>query len=310
MKGSDSGENVKGIPAGLDSLLGLPKPAGFCGVGGRTARLRKRSDHTKELIQRPSCNGWGCPVCSARKRRDAGIHYGQRIRQANGSLVVFEVGAEDWDALRKRLTRKGASWVRVGCVGQPLVVVASVPPEFGGTALPDRDEAVRRLGRALRELVPVWEDDRPGRRARPIGSSKDWKQPERERKYERIEWVNTTRVEKVVEVLEDLRIPHKVAEKQGTRLWDVRYTVPPELRPELEARLSPFGVGKTDPECSQAETSEPAVVWRPELGDDEETWLEGEGAAGEGWQSPGPTIQELVLGVPVGPVKKEPGGHR
>jgi hypothetical protein len=116
-----------------------------------------------------------------------------------------------------------ASWVRVGCVSQPGVIVGSAPSQFG-RPISDWERGVSALGAALRDMVPVWADDSPGRRCRPITSSADWslKRNKREGKYERIGWVKSTQPEALVDVLRSLGLSARFRpyDTNGV-MWDV-----------------------------------------------------------------------------------------
>ncbi len=141
----------------INELLRLPAPRGWC-THGSTAHLESVANARIQRFARFSCNSWGCRVCSARKRLSAGRHYAMRLLLANGVLFERSYHPEEWDALRKgfqRSKRGSVSWVRIGCAGRPGIIIGCRPVPDGWTVFSDREQAVRRLGDVLREMVPV-----------------------------------------------------------------------------------------------------------------------------------------------------------
>lgn len=221
----------------IGELLGLPPPSGWCG-GTKPMRLRSRED-PKERIMRMSCRSWKCLVCRETLKRRAGQHFGLKLLMSSGMLFEQESLPEAWATDQKRLKRMKASWVRIGCAGQPGVIIGSAEPPFG-RAITDWEMAVSRLGKALRELVPVWKDEESY--CRPISCSRDWTPPKKPPKYERVGWVRCAKPEELVDAIRGVGLSARFrpADDKGL-LWDVSYEIPDqdaERMADLEAALA------------------------------------------------------------------------
>jgi hypothetical protein len=203
-------------------LLDLPPVAGFCTHGSPAVHLRGLRRPDSRAVMRFSCKSWACRVCSARKLEEAGVHFGIKLLLAEGVLFEKATDPEEWRSHKRRLQRLGASWVRVGSVGQAGVILGCHPAPMG-RALSDRALAVKRLGEALRALRPLWSKVR----SRPIGSSRDWKLPRRARNYESLGWIRLSSPEELTALLRTQGIEATVRHNQGGRIWDVLFSVPP-----------------------------------------------------------------------------------
>jgi hypothetical protein len=171
-----------------------------------------------------------------------------KLLEADGDLFFCESQPVEWKGQLKTMSRLGeragrkVSWVRIGTLLQTGVILGCKTSEFG-ESLSNREEAIRRLGRALRELQPIW-SNRPGSRCRPVNSSRDWKPPKKPRRFERVGWVSVSRPDEVRDALATLGINCSVRHGTGSRIWDVLFEVPPSMAnrvyESLNVALSPL----------------------------------------------------------------------
>jgi hypothetical protein len=205
------------------ALLALPEVKGYCTHGAFPEHLQSRTNPSHEKVMKLACKSWHCPICSARLRESKGLHFGEKLLEAEGDLFMETSEPSDWTRQRRELSRRGASWVRVAWPGQPGVILGSKPSGFG-KPISDPAEAVRLLGKALRDLVPVWAG--PNSRSRPINCSRDWTPPEKPSRYKRLGSVRVSSPEEVRSVLSGLGIDCRVRNETGSKIWVVIFHVP------------------------------------------------------------------------------------
>ncbi len=170
---ADGPQDGKGQTLWLLDQLGLRQPRGVC-QRGRRMQLQSRRDDRKRAALALSCRCWNCRVCADRLRRDAGLHYAERILGVAGQLYVSRSRPGRWPADLKALQRARASWVRIKEPDGASVVIGTTPLGDGADAVSPA-EAVRKLGfevRAIRRPDGV-------KRYVPISSSADWPPPPR-----------------------------------------------------------------------------------------------------------------------------------
>jgi hypothetical protein len=210
----------------IEELLRLPSVNGWCG-GGRTAHLESIADPKRQRFARFSCGSWTCRVCSARKRTSAGRHYAMMLLLANGVLFERRYRSKEWDALRQGFQRSKhgpVSWVKIGCAGQPGIIIGCRPVANDWTVFSDREQAVMRLGEVLRDLVPL----RGGRSShcKPISCSQDWVQPKKPKRYRLLQWARVRSPEPLLRALGGFGIFGNVRQHNDAGVWDVTFEVP------------------------------------------------------------------------------------
>ncbi len=209
----------------IRELLDLPNSKKWCRGGSRPMRLRSRKN-PKEKIMALWCQSWRCKICREALLRRAGEHFGVMILRSKGMIFDQLSEPEKWPAQQKQFRRQGVSWVRIGCVDHPGIIIGSAPPSVAKCHVHnDWETAVTLLGKSLRDLGTAWDEGES--RIRPITSSHDWSLPETESKYERIGVVRCTKPESLVDALNAIGIPShfRPADGKGLR-WDVTYDIP------------------------------------------------------------------------------------
>jgi hypothetical protein len=214
----------------IEELLSLPKCVGGCDRGGKPVHLRDLKNPGQDRVTQFACKSWSCRVCSAYLRRKYGTHYAQMILVSSGSLFSKRIDPAAWDSQQRALRRKRAEWVRVGA---RLIWCEPCPP--GVTAHADTEGAVRFLGGALGSIHAP--PAATGKRFRPVASSKGWRIPKKERRYQRLGWVTVSEPSSVLEKLNRIGIRGawiKQRPATSAKLWDAIFPCPDELQEMAE----------------------------------------------------------------------------
>lgn len=221
----------------IELLLDLPEKKGYCGRARKSLHLRSVINPLKEKAIHPTCKSWACRVCSAWMRAEAGRHYGMKIVDTDGVVFRDRCVPGEWEEKKKLLRKLNASWVRIGCVWQPCLILGCVPSPVGNPLLPelDREEAVKLLGKALREIKYV--SNGPDTRFRPIDCSKSWRREPREKEYERVQWLTTRSCDAVVSFLYSRGIGSRVRRGVDGTVWDVMFEIDEDKKSEIEVGL-------------------------------------------------------------------------
>lgn len=246
----------------IGELLGLPERAGYCERGKRPARLQRIGNPNDQRLTKFSCGAWVCKVCSARKREEYGRHLARMVLGvANTHGLWFDQSGagREWDAQRRKLDRRRASWVRFGVTSEPGVVIAATPMEMG-RPFNDISAAVRKIGEALRKMPVVWPEHAPETRVRPINTCRGWKLPKKVRQYERIGWLTLKEPKELVERLKAIGVQTRLRRRSvinGSEvLWDVSWVASDEqTRKSIECVMS-------DLSCIEDKKSSPSSLNR------------------------------------------------
>lgn len=213
----------------VTALLGLPEPSGWCG-GGKCGHLQRKDIPSSQKVMKFSCGGWRCRICGRRLRWENGHWFGWRLVLADGTLHEEELHADKWGAVRQRLQHHGCSWVCIDGGRGVRNVLYSRPTEPDGVvSFVGREEAVARLGALLRSMEPV----RQGKKCQPITSSADWKRGKRTpaSAYTLLRWVKVKEPEPLAEQLRSLGIEPTIRRDEGSSVWSVTFTAPPNGLP-------------------------------------------------------------------------------
>lgn len=139
--------------------------------------LVSRSDPANVGAVRWPCDRWACAGCRRQKLVAYGLWYARRLLAATGPLFRLGYGADEWGAMRQRLLRAGAEWVRVGEAGGQGMVFGAYPrgTRHRGTLKgAGAEELIPKLGRLLAKLrVPG-----DGEKVRLLDPSKGWRMPD------------------------------------------------------------------------------------------------------------------------------------
>jgi hypothetical protein len=209
--------------------LSPPPPGEACPAALAAAKpvLRNLAQPRAARAVCAPCRRWTCCVCYRRLVWDRGHHYARKILAHRGPVHALTLPAAGWKALKVRLSRARADYVRIdpGEGSYALLATATLP----GAEELDALAAVGRLGEHLRAL-----QRRPcAARGKPVlTSSKGWKPPprkERTRAWERVCAVHVCEPGPVVELLRSKGIAATVRPLSEGAVWLVEWSFPPRM---------------------------------------------------------------------------------
>lgn len=209
----------------VTELLGLPEPAGWCN-GGKCGHFADPHAMTQQKISKFSCGSWQCRICGRLKRWERAHWYAWRLVLSDGTLHEEQHPADRWLAAHQRLHHNRCQWVCIDNGRGVVNVIYSRPTSPDGVhTFTDRETAVRRLGELIRAFTPV----RVGRQCNPISSCKEWKLPRRPpAKFKLLRWIKAAKPEVLAEHLRSLGIEPTIRREEGSSLWSVVFTAPPD----------------------------------------------------------------------------------
>lgn len=227
------GEDLHEILGNTITLLGIspPPPGGACPAALAAAKPLLRHLVCRDVARAicAPCRRWTCCVCYRRLVWARAPHYAGAIQGHAGPIYALVIPAAGWAALKVRLSRSKANYIRADPGGGVYSVLATTA--LPGAEVLEGDDRVRRLGDVLRAI-----QRRPcAARGKPVlTSSRAWKPPaaaEAERAWERVSAVHVRCPDPVVEMLRSKGINPGVSRSGDDPVWLVEWVFPATMLP-------------------------------------------------------------------------------